>query len=54
MNLFYQPITNDKILPGKIVKDSILNVYKNIHSDIDPKELINEIEEESYEDIVVE
>ncbi len=54
MNLFYRRITNDKILPGKIVKDSILNVYKNIHSDLNPKGLINEIEEESYQDIVIE
>jgi len=53
MNLFYRPITNDKILPGKIVKDSILNVYKNIHSDLNPIDLINTMQDENYEDFVI-
>lgn len=54
MNLFYRPISNDKILPGKIIKESILNVYENIHSDLKPESLINEVKQENYEDINIQ
>lgn len=51
MNLFYLSITNDSTLSGEIIKNSILNVYKNIHSDINPKVLIERIEKEKFNDI---
>jgi len=53
MNLFYRPITSGNMLPGKIIKDSILNVYKNIHSDINSEDLIEKIEGEDFKDIYI-